>query len=202
MERNMKKIDFYFDFGSPYSYLAYYQLQKIAQAHQAEIVYHPIILGGIFKATQNNSPAMVPAKAKYLFKDVVDWAKYWEIPFKFNPYFPINTFMPMRAAIGYQQRYPEQFQHYVATMFKAMFDHAVNLNDEHILHQTLEDAGLSVETYQTLIQDEQIKQLAKDKTQQAVERGLFGVPAFFVEGEMFWGQDRLNFVEQRLQSSS
>lgn len=201
MERNVKKIDFYFDFGSPYSYLAYYQLKKIAQKYQAEIVYHPIILGGVFKATQNNSPAMVPAKAKYLFKDVVDWAKYWEIPFKFNAYFPVNTFMPMRAAIGYQLLHPDQFSLYVDTMFTAMFNTAVNLNDEQLIQKTLEDAGLSFDTYQNLIQNEEIKQLAKDKTQQAVERGLFGVPAFFVEDEMFWGQDRLQFVEQRLQTA-
>ena len=197
----MKKIDFYFDFGSPYSHIAYHQLQKIAQKYQAEIVYHPIILGGVFKATQNNSPAMIPAKAKYLFKDVVDWAKYLDIKFKFNPYFPVNTFMPMRAAIGYQLLHPELFDQYVEIMFKAMFEAPVNLNDEQVVKQTLEEGGLSFETYQQLIADEQIKQLAKDKTQQAVERGLFGVPAFFVDNEMFWGQDRLHFVEQRLQSN-
>lgn len=193
-----KDVEFYFDFGSPYSYLAYHQLKKITEKYQAKIVYRPVLLGGIFQATNNQSPAMIPAKARYAFKDFKDWSKYLNIPFKFNPSFPINSFFLMRGAVGYQEKSPEHFEHYLATVFKAMFQQPQNLNDPQVVQQVLEDAGLSWQTYQNLIEDHDIKQKAKDLTSQAVERGLFGVPAFFVDGEMFWGQDRLHFVEERL----
>lgn len=194
----MKKIEFYFDFGSPYSYIAYHQLKKYQNEYNIEIIYHPILLGAVFKATNNTSPAMIPQKAKYIFKDLNDSAKYWSIPFKFNPNFPINTFFLMRGAVGFQEKYPEQFDHYVATVFKAMFEQPVNLNDEAVVKSTLESNGFSYESYQNLINDSEIKDLAKIKTQHAVERGLFGAPTFFINNEMFWGQDRLHFIEQQL----
>lgn len=193
-----KEVEFYFDFGSPYSYLAYHQLKKIASETGAKIIYRPILLGAIFKATNNQSPAMIPSKARYAFKDFKDWSKYWDIPFKFNPFFPINSFFLMRGAIGYQLKHPAEFDHFVETCFRAMFEDPKNLNDEQVVCQILDEAGLSSHVYLDIIADDQVKQLAKDVTAQAVERGLFGVPAFFVKGEMFWGQDRLHFVEQRL----
>ena len=196
----MKTIDFYFDFGSPYSYVAYKRLQQLQQNITFDIQYYPVILGGIFKATNNQSPVMVPAKAKYLFKDLNDWSKYWQIPFQFNPHFPINTFLLMRAAIGYQAKYPEQLSKFIEVFFDAMFKQPVNLNLEEQIINTLQQAGFVVEDYQRLIQDEDIKALAKTKTENAVKRGLFGVPAFFIDDEMFWGQDRLHFIEQKLQA--
>lgn len=193
-----KDVEFYFDFGSPYSYLAYHQLQKIALDTGATIIYRPVIIGAIFKATHNQSPIMIPAKARYLMKDLMDWAKYWHIPTTMNPYFPINTFNLMRAAIGYQQHDAKQFERFIALIFKAMFEQPANLNDENVIKELLTEHDFSFEHYQQLIQDEKVKEHAKQLTQHSIEKGLFGVPAFFVDGEMFWGQDRLHFVKDRL----
>lgn len=198
----MKKLEFYFDFGSPYSYIAYHQLQKFKAQYPVEIIYKPILLGGIFKATNNNSPAMVPHKAQYLIKDLKDWSKYWQIPFIFNRYFPINTFFLMRGAVGYQKHHPEKFEHFVATIFKAMFEHPVNLNDDAEVKKVLEEANLSYEEYQKLINDDEVKEQAKSNTQLAVERGMFGAPTFFIDHQMFWGQDRLHFIEEILKSET
>jgi len=95
-----KTIEFHFDFGSPTSYLAYTQLPRIARETGATLVYHPMLLGGVFKATGNASPVSVPAKGRWMGQDIARWAKRWGVPFAFNPHFPINTLTLMRGAVG------------------------------------------------------------------------------------------------------
>ena len=104
-----KTVEFYFDLGSPATYLAYTQLPKICAQTDARLVYIPILLGGVFKATGNASPATVPAKGRYMFQDLDRYAKRYGVPLKFNPHFPINTLMLMRAVTGMQLHHPERF---------------------------------------------------------------------------------------------
>ena len=106
MAENIKQIEFFFDFGSPTSYLAYTQLPRIAAAAGAQLVLRPMLLGGVFKATGNTSPVTVPAKGRWMFSDLPLWAQRYGVPFAFNPAFPINTLTLMRGAAGLQLRQP------------------------------------------------------------------------------------------------
>ena len=194
----MKQVEFYFDLGSPYSYLGFFQIQKIAQQHQAEVIWKPMLLGGVFKATGNNSPMMVPAKASYSIKDMARWAKYWHIPVQMNPYFPINTLQLMRLITAVQLHQPEDFVRILAGLFNAMFGEPKNLNDMNELIQVVTLLGLNVEQVQAWLNDEGVKAQLKKVTEEAIQRGVFGAPTWFVGDEMFWGVDHLHFIETAL----
>lgn len=194
----MKQVEFFFDVGSPYSYLAYHQLPKIASARNADIVWRPMLLGGIFQATGNSSPAAVPLKAKHSLIDLERWARYFNAPFTPNPHFPLNTLQLMRGAVGMQMRGDEEFQRYLSAIFGAMFEKPRNLNDLQEIAAVLEGAGFSPMDVLALTQNDKVKQKLRANTDEAVARGVFGAPTFFVGEEMFWGQDRLHFVDLAL----
>jgi 2-hydroxychromene-2-carboxylate isomerase len=193
-----KTVEFLFDVGSPYTYLAYHHLPRIAQAHGATIVWTPVLLGGIFQATGNSSPAEVPAKGRYSNDDLQRWAQAYGVPFQWNPHFPINTLALMRGAVAMQMRGEEEFQRYLRAIFSAMFEHPRNLNQPAEIGAVLVDAGFDAAQFMAQIADQAVKDRLKENTAQAVARGVFGAPTFFVGDEMFWGQDRLHFVEQAL----
>ncbi|MTJ83452.1 MAG: 2-hydroxychromene-2-carboxylate isomerase [Telmatospirillum sp.] len=194
----MTDVEFFFDLGSPYSYLAYHQLPKIASARGAGIVWRPVLLGGIFKATGNASPIEIPAKGRYTMVDLERWADYWGIPFSINPWFPFNTLTLMRGATGTLLLGAEPFQRYLAAMFHALFGDPRNLNEPAELAWVLERAGLPEARFAELVNAPEVKDRLKADTSEAVERGVFGAPTMFVGREMFWGQDRLLFVDRAL----
>jgi 2-hydroxychromene-2-carboxylate isomerase len=191
-----KSVEFLFDFGSPTSYLAYKQLPKIASRHGARIVWTPILLGAVFKATGNTSPAMVPAKARYMNADMARFAKRYNVVLNFNTHFPVNTLALMRGAVAYQAT--NQFDIYVNAMFDAMWAHPRNLNDPGEVGQVLHDIGIRTADFMSRIEHVDVKEKLKANTEGAIARGVFGAPTFFVNGEMFFGQDRLDFVEEAL----
>jgi 2-hydroxychromene-2-carboxylate isomerase len=193
-----KSVEFLFDVGSPYTYLAYHQLPKIAEAQGAEIVWTPVLLGGIFQATGNKSPATVPAKGAYMNSDLQRWAKAFEVTFQMNPDFPINTLPLMRGAVAMQMRGDEEFHRYLRAIFSAMFEKPRNLNLPAEIGDVLAQAGFDPMEFMALIGDQAVKDRLKENTAGAVARGVFGAPTFFVGEEMFWGQDRLEFVEEAL----
>ena len=195
-----KAIDFYFDFGSPTAYLAYTQLPKIAADANAVLNYKPVLLGGIFQSAQNASPMMIPAKGAYMMQDIQRYAKRYQVPLNFNPNFPINTLKLMRLTTGVQQHYPQLFEQFLAVIFKAFWVDAQNMGDEAVIRQVLQDSQLDADAILALADQPDVKELLKQNTQQANARGLFGVPTMFVGNEMFWGQDRLDFVVEALQA--
>ena len=197
----MKMIEFYFDLGSPYSYIGFYQLQKIAAQYQAEIIYKPMLLGAVFKSTGNSSPIMVPAKAQYAMIDLRRWSKLWDIPLKMNPHFPINTLYIMRLVTAVQLFEPEKFQTVLTGLFNAMFRQPRNLNDQTELLQVTTALGLSEKQVKAWLEDEKVKSELKVVTEEAIERGIFGAPSFFVKDELYWGVDHLHFVENALQQN-
>ena len=192
-----KTVEFYFDFGSPYSYLAYKALPGIAAAQGAQIVWRPMLLGGVFKATGNHSPVEIPAKGKWLHQDLQRWAKRYGAVFRNNPHFPVNTLVLMRGATGLQMR-KENFDKYVETMFRAMWEAPRNLGEPAEIAAVLGEAGFDAAAFLALVNDAQVKEQLKKNTEEAVARGVFGAPTFFVGNEMFWGQDRLDFVAEAL----
>ena len=198
----MKSVEFYFDLGSPYSYLAYYRLLQIAEQQEIQVVYKPILLGGVFKATGNRSPIEIPVKGAYSILDMQRWAEYYQIPMQMNPHFPMNTLTLMRNLTGVQLLHLEKFEQVLKLLFDAMFGTPQNLNEPTVLAEVLKPSGFSVEDIMSMVQSDVVKQKLITETEQAIQRGIFGAPTFFVGDEMYWGQDRLHFVEQALNKAS
>jgi 2-hydroxychromene-2-carboxylate isomerase len=195
-----KRVEFFFDFGSPTAYLAWTQLPRIAQEAGAELAWRPMLLGGVFKATGNQSPVMIKPKGEWMFDDMQRWAKRYGVTLQKNPWFIINTLPLMRGAVGLQMREPERFPKYVETMYRAMWETPVNLGDPEVIAATLKSAGFDPQAFLALINDASVKQKLIEATDGAVQRGVFGAPTMFVGDAMFFGQDRLEFVREALGS--
>ncbi|MGF6091533.1 2-hydroxychromene-2-carboxylate isomerase [Pseudomonas sp. 18173] len=193
-----KTVEFYFDLGSPATYLAYTQLPKICAQTDAQLIYIPFLLGGVFKATGNASPVTVPAKGRYMFQDLDRYAKRYGVPLKFNPHFPINTLMLMRAVTGMQLRHPERFAAFIDCLFKAIWVDGRSLDDPATVAAVLSEHGFDPQEVLALTADEEVKALLKDNTEKAVARGVFGAPSMFVDNQLYFGQDRLDFVLEAL----
>ena len=196
-----KTIEFLFDFGSPTTYLAHTQLPQLAADTGAHIQYVPMLLGGVFKATGNQSPVMVPAKGRWMGEDLPRFARRYGVPYQFNPHFPINTLTLMRGAVGLQMRDPQRFMPYVNAVFRAMWVEPVNLGDPAVLASTLGAAGFQADSFMALVGDAEVKAQLIANTEAAVARGVFGAPTCFVGREMFFGQDRLDFVREAATSA-
>jgi 2-hydroxychromene-2-carboxylate isomerase len=191
-----KTVEFYFDVGSPTTYLAHYRLLQLKDQYGCLIAYNPILLGGLFKATGNTSPAMVPAKGRYMDIDMPRYAKMYGLPLFMNPYFPINTLNLMRGAVALLTT--EHFQTYINAVFDAMWVNGKNMGDVETVVNVLTEAGLNASSILESTQSPEIKAALISNTEKAVERGLFGAPTMFVDNQMFFGQDRLHFVESAL----
>jgi 2-hydroxychromene-2-carboxylate isomerase len=192
-----KKVEFFFDFGSPTSYLAYTQIGKIAARTGATLEYRPFLLGGVFKATGNASPVTVPAKGLYMGADMARFAKRYGVKLAMNPFFPINTLHLMRGATAMQLS--GKLKPYADAVFDAMWLEPKNMGDWAVASEVLKSAGLNPDEVKAGAEREDVKQALKATTEEAVSRGAFGAPTFFVGKEMFFGQDRLDFVEEALQ---
>lgn len=193
-----KTIEFYFDVGSPTAYLADGQLQKLAKQYGAKLVYEPILLGAVHKATNNVPPGLVPAKGKYmLLQDMPRFIARYGVPFKMNPHFPVNTLMAMRGC--YAAKVLDCFDAYIDAVFQAMWVQGLNMSNPEIFVSTLNDAGLEGEKISELVATDAIKAQLKANTSKAVDKGCFGAPTMFIGDQMFFGQDRLDFVEEALQ---
>lgn len=190
-----KTVTFCFDFGSPYSYLAYNYLSPIKETG-AQIDLKPVLLGGIFKATGNQPPATVQKKGEYMFKDIQRWANKLDISFKMNPYFPILTVPHMRGAILAQKK--DILEDYMQSMFDSMWLKGLNLNDQEILTQVASESGIDPNDFAEGISSDEIKDELRVNTQFAIDKGAFGVPTYFLENEMFWGIDSIKFLLESL----
>ncbi|MDH2079154.1 MULTISPECIES: 2-hydroxychromene-2-carboxylate isomerase [Pseudomonas] len=193
-----KTVEFYFDLGSPTTYLAHTQLAKICADTQSELIYIPMLLGGVFKATGNASPAMIPAKGRYMFQDLDRFAKRYGVQLRFNPHFPINTLILMRAVTGMQMRQPQRFAEFVDCLFKALWVEGRNLNDPQTVAAVLTENGFDPQEIMALTNDESVKAALKENTEAAIKRGVFGAPSMFIGDQLFFGQDRLDFLEEAL----
>lgn len=191
-------VEFFFDFGSPTTYLAHTQLPQLALDTGAKVVYRPMLLGGVFKATGNASPVTVPAKGRWMGADIARFATRYGVPFAHNPHFPINTLTLMRGATGIQMRDPQALMRYVDAVFQAMWVQPRNMGDPAVVGEVLAAAGFGTEAFMALVSDPEVKAQLVATTEEAVARGAFGAPTFFVGDQLFFGQDRLDFVRQAL----
>jgi 2-hydroxychromene-2-carboxylate isomerase len=198
-----KGMEFLFDFGGPNSYLAHKSLPEICARTGAELAYVPILLGGLFKLTNNQAPMMryaeTPAKRNYEMLEFDRFVKAHALPFKMNPRFPINSLYLMRGAVAAQQL--GCFALYVDTVMAAMWEDGRDMGEAKIVRQVLDSAGLNSAALLALADDPDVKAELMANTEAAAKRGAFGVPTFFVGEEMFWGKERLGQVEAALTKS-
>jgi 2-hydroxychromene-2-carboxylate isomerase len=195
-----KDFDFYFDFGSPAAYLAWTQVPALARETGATVHLRPMLLGGVFQATGNQSPMQVPHKGRWMTVDLARFAARYGVEFRHNPHFPINTLTLMRGATALQLRDPARLQAYGDAVYRAIWVESRNLNDPAETAAVLQGAGFDPQAMLALTQDPQVKERLKAETEGAVARGVFGAPTFFVGDQMFWGQDRIDFVREALQA--
>ena len=193
-----KVVEFFFDVGSPTAYLAWTQLPALCAQAGATLAYRPMLLGGVFQATGNASPVMVAAKGRYMNADMPRFARRYGVPLAQNPHFPINTLTLMRMATGVQLKQPARFDAFLRAVFNAMWVEPLNLNDPAVAAKALVDAGFDPAEMMALAGDAEVKAALRATTEDAVTRGVFGAPTMFVGSEMFFGQDRLDFVREAL----
>ena len=191
-----KTIDFYFDFASPASFLGYTQIEGIAERTGATLVWKPMLLGGVFKATGNASPVLIPAKGRWMTDDIMRWAERHGTFLRYPEGFPLNTLALMRGAVGYQMREgQERFRRYVDLIYRAIWQQQIDLRDAETLVGLLRDHDFDPDAFLLMVAEPEIKQALTAATEAAVERGVFGAPTFFIDGVMHFGQDRMDWVE-------
>lgn len=195
----MSDVKFYFDFGSPNAFLAHRVIPDIEQRTGASFTYVPILLGGLFKLTGNQSPMIAFAgirnKPAYEGLEVRRFLERHQISdFKMNPFFPINTLQLMRGAIAAEEA--GVFKAYVDQVYDDMWTRGLDMGQPEIVGKSLATAGLPVERIFELAQSAEVKQRLLDNTQEAFDKGAFGSPSFLVGEELFFGKDRLRDVEE------
>ncbi len=191
-------VDFYFDVGSPASYLAFTQLPAICEQVGARLNYIPMLLGGVFKATGNHSPATLPAKARYIFTDLSRYAHRYQVPFMMNSHFPINTLMLMRGIVAVQMKAPGKFESWLEAVFSGIWQQGLDVDKVVVVSELCQSVGLDPDELLNWGLDRAVKDKLIENTDEAVRRGVFGAPSMFVGGDLYFGQDRLFMIKERL----
>lgn len=191
-----KPVEFWFDFVSPMSHIAYYRLPDLRDRTGAEIEFRPMLLGGVMKETGNAPPAMVPAKGAYYRVDIPRCAARYGIPFAPNPHFPVNTIAAMRGCfVALSEGF---FDVYADALFRAVWVEAKNVGDPKVFAEVVTAAGLDADAIAKKVRAPDAKDKLIAATGEAVSRGIFGAPSFFVGDELFFGQDRMDYVADAL----
>jgi len=193
----IKPFDFFFDFISPYSYLAHKQIRKLEKENNIKINYKPILLGGLHKLAGVTAAAFIPSKTKYMIRDCKMIAEKHNIKFKFNTNFPINSLALMRGIFIAQNK--KKLDQYIDFFFDAYWEDGLNLNSDKILNSILTNLNINFNEFQLIITDQKIKNKLTAQTNEAYNKGVFGAPSFIINNKLFWGQDRLEFVLKEAQ---
>lgn len=190
-----KTIEFFWDSASPYTYLAATQIEAVARRCGAALVWKPFLIGKAFEATGNRPPVSVPAKGKYLFKDLQLWARHYRVPLEFPKIFPINSLLPQRAACAVPE---ERAGDFARAAMAAYWAQGQDIQQPDVLRSVAAGLGLDGDKLLAATQDPAVKDRLRANTDEAVRRGAFGAPTFFVGEQMFWGNDRLVLLEEFL----
>jgi 2-hydroxychromene-2-carboxylate isomerase len=197
----MGAVEFHFDFGSPNAYLAHLVVPEIEKRTGAKFEYVPILLGGVFKLTNNRSPAesMSGIKNRLEYEELERQRfvrRHAITRFSFNPFFPVNTLLIMRGAVAAQLE--GVFDRYVDEVFRHMWAEPKKMDDPEVVRAALEQSGLNAAALLARTQEPAVKERLLKNTEASVARGAFGSPTFFVGSELFFGKDRLRDVEEEL----
>ena len=200
----MKKIDFYFDFASPNAYFGFNVLKKFPEKYDCEINYIPVLLGGIFKAT-NNKPPMeqffgVLNKNEYQSLEIERFVnRHGLTKFKMNPHFPVISLEFVRGAIAAEM--DGYLEDYIEKILIHMWEEPKKMDDPEVIKAAFEDSGFDSEKLLEQMQDPDVKAKLISNTEDAVKRGLFGIPTFFIDDEMYFGKDTIWMIEEILAAS-
>jgi len=189
-------VDFYYDYGSPTAFLAWTQLPELCKRYDAVLNFKPILLGGVFKATGNATPARIVPKAKWLFDDISRYADHYGVPFRKNPFFIVNSMTMMRGAMWAQNS--GVLERYNKIMYEATWVNGLDTSDVGVIASIMQEADLDGGEMLQAVKDDVIKKQLIDATTDAVDQGIFGAPTMIVDRELHFGQDRLEWVERRL----
>ncbi len=193
----MTTLEFFYDFVSPYSYLASTRVEAEVAKVGGSVRFRPFLLGGVFNATGNKAPIEVAAKGPYLQTDCSRWAKRLGVPFAWPARFPVLTVLPLRAAFAAEKL--GTLVPYSHAMFRAYWVDGRDISDASVVEDVATKAGLPGAAL--IAEAPGYKEALKAQTQEAVDRGSFGAPTFFVGQEMFVGNDRLDFAVEALASA-
>ena len=188
----IKPFDFYFDFVSPYSFLAHKQIRKIEKREGIKIRYKPILVGGLHNLHGIKAPAFIPAKAKHMIRDCKLIAAKNGVKFKFNSYFPIRSLNLMRGVFVAAEDNIKNY--YIDSIFNTIWQDGLNMNDQIIIEKVLKNLNVNPKTFILRSTSSLIKDSLRKKTNEAYEKGIFGAPSFLVNNKIFWGQDRIEFA--------
>ena len=188
----IKPFDFYFDFVSPYSFLAHKEIRKIENKTGIKIRYKPILLGGLHNLHGIKAPAFIPAKARHMIKDCKLIAERNNVKFKFNSYFPIRSLNLMRGVLVAEEDNVKNY--YIDNIFNTIWQDGLNMNDEIIIQKVIKNLNINPKTFSLRTASSLIKDSLKNKTNDAYEKGIFGAPSFVSNNKIFWGQDRIEFA--------
>lgn len=195
----MAKLEFFWDVGSPYTYLASTQMDGIRQRTGAEVVFRPFLLGGVFRSTGNEMPARVAAKAVWMGKDLRRWSEEYGVAMKMpgETPFPLNTITPMRVAVAADRA--GKGEAYCHALFNSYWVDGNDVSQLDHLAAVCDAVGLDPKEMAAAAQDQEVKDTLRKNSDEAVERGAFGAPTLFVGDDLWWGNDRLRQVEARLE---
>jgi len=196
----MKSVEFLYDFVSAPSYIAWTQVDALAREEKAEVTMTPVFCGGIFKEIGNPGPLVLPAKRAWYVNDLLLWARKRGVPLRPNPNAPIRSLPLMRAVFVAEER--GELDRYMKAVWEATYVNAMNMSDPEVVKTVLADSGIDYALYLAEIERDDVKAKLRENTERAIQRGVFGVPTFFVGDALFFGQDRLEFVREALRSSS
>ena len=188
----IKPFDFYFDFVSPYSFLAHKEIRKIEDRIKIKITYKPMLLGGLHNLHGIKAPAFIPAKAKHMVRDCKLIAERNSVKFKFNTYFPIKSLNLMRGVLVAEEDNIKNY--YIDSIFNTVWQDGLNMNDDNIIQKVLKNININPKTFSLRSTSSLIKDSLRKKTNEAYEKGIFGAPTFVSNNKIFWGQDRIEFA--------
>ena len=188
----IKSFDFYFDFVSPYSFLAHKEIRKIELKASIKVQYKPILLGGLHNLHGIKAPAFIPAKAKHMIRDCKLIAERNSVRFKFNSYFPIRSLNLMRGVLVAEEDNIKNY--YIDNIFNTIWQDGLNMNDEIIIQKVLKNLNINSKTFALRSTSSLIKDSLRKRTADAFEKGIFGAPTFVANNKIFWGQDRIEFA--------
>ena len=188
----IKPFDFYFDFISPYSFLAHKEVRKIENKVGIKIRYKPVLLGGLHNLHGIKAPAFIPAKAKHMVRDCKLIAQRNNVKLKFNAYFPIKSLNLMRGVLVAEEDNIKNY--YIDNIFNTIWQDGLNMNDEIIIQKILKNLNINPKTFTLRTTSSSIKDSLRKKTSEAYEKGIFGAPTFVSNNKIFWGQDRIEFA--------
>ena len=191
-----KKVEFFYDFSSPYTYIASTRIEQICEDNGAELEWKPFLLGGLFNETGVKPAIEIDNKFKYIKQDTRDCAGRYGVEFRFPDLFPLNSVKSMRGAFAASEK--GKLVEYNREMFRLYWTEGKDLNNEDVLRDAVRGLGIDPDWFIARIGEQEIKDRLREETAGAAKRGAFGAPTIFIDDKMFWGNDRLDYADAYL----